>query len=147
MGKHSQRALRDYKEMIGDDGTDTRSTIQLSWLSITEGLIRAAESGNVKAFELLREEAWGAPSVPQKIVIEEFIYDDDDNEQEAAPGWYVATQTPRKVIRNSESELMRLMRCPNCGEMLCQHWRCARCEGNDCCAAKGAPHETKSVVG
>jgi hypothetical protein len=102
LSKHSQRAVRDYKEMIRDGGTDTRSTIRLRWLSIVEGLIRAAESGNVKAYELAREEAWGAPSVPQKLLIEEFIYA-DDSEQEALPVWYVATQTRQKVIRNSES--------------------------------------------
>jgi len=135
LNKHSQRAVRDYKETIRDGGTDTGSTIRLRWLTIVEGLIRAAESGNVKAFELVREEAWGAPSVPQKVSIKEFIYA-DDNEQEAVPVWYVATQTPPRVIRNSESELMR---CPNCGDTLCQHWQCARCDESHCCAAKAAP--------
>jgi hypothetical protein len=139
LNKHSQRAVRDYREAIRDGGTDTRSTIQLRWLSIVEGLIRAAESGNVKAFELAREEAWGAPSVPQKMSIEEFIHP-DDKEQEAVPVWYVATQTPPEAIRNRESELMR---CPNCGETLCQHWQCARCDGSDCCAAKGAPSQNE----
>jgi hypothetical protein len=39
--------------------------VRLSWLEIIQALIREAKRGNVRAFKLLRDEAWGT-SPPEK---------------------------------------------------------------------------------
>jgi hypothetical protein len=75
--QESKKAIRDYKLTIKDeqmkraikDGQmGIAREIRLRWLSIFDGLVRAAEDGNVQAYDILREEAWGTPAsvAPQK---------------------------------------------------------------------------------
>ena len=75
--QESKKAIRDYKLTIKDeqmkraikDGQmGIAPEIRLRWLSIFDGLVRAAEDGNVQAYDILREEAWGTPAsvAPQK---------------------------------------------------------------------------------
>jgi hypothetical protein len=45
-----------------DIRTETAHEIRQRWREIIDGLIEAASRGNVQAFLLLREEAWGVPS-------------------------------------------------------------------------------------
>jgi hypothetical protein len=53
--------MSEYQEITQDCSKEAAMRIRLEWLNIFEGLIRAAERGNVKAFLILREEAWGIP--------------------------------------------------------------------------------------
>jgi hypothetical protein len=52
------------------------------WLEIIDGLIEAAIRGNVRAFLVLREEAWGTPisgvkQNPAAISLEEIMSEDE----------------------------------------------------------------------
>jgi hypothetical protein len=65
-----------------DDPTKTAEKIRLTWPEIMDGLIEAAIRGNVRAFLLLREEAWGTPISgakrnPTAITLEELISADE----------------------------------------------------------------------
>jgi hypothetical protein len=75
--EESKNAIRDYKVAIKDEQMrlaikdrqmGIAQEIRLRWLSIVDGLIRAAEDGDSEAFLILRDEAWGAPAsaAPQK---------------------------------------------------------------------------------
>ena len=66
--RESKNAIRDYKVAIKDRQMGIAQEIRLRWLSIVDGLIRAAEDGDSEAFLILRDEAWGAPAsaAPQK---------------------------------------------------------------------------------
>jgi hypothetical protein len=44
-----------------DIRTEMAEEIRLRWSEIVEGLIQAAKRGDVRAFVVLREEAWGVP--------------------------------------------------------------------------------------
>jgi hypothetical protein len=51
----------EYRWPTEDIRTEMAEKIRLRWPEIMEGLIQAAIRGNVRAFLVLREEAWGVP--------------------------------------------------------------------------------------
>jgi hypothetical protein len=82
----------DFSETVSSDNLDVDRTpaeeIRLNWLSINEGLIQAAIRGNVRAFLVLREEAWGIPisgssKTIAEIPLEDLLYDETDFTRQA----------------------------------------------------------------
>jgi hypothetical protein len=49
------------KRLIEDSRTTKSEYVRLNWPTVVDSLIRAAARGNVRAFLVLRQEAWGDP--------------------------------------------------------------------------------------
>ena len=61
LGGALMAANPEYKWPAQNNRTEMAQEIRLRWPEIMEGLIQAAIRGNVRAFLVLREEAWGVP--------------------------------------------------------------------------------------
>ncbi len=49
------------KRLSEDSRTTKSEYVRVNWPTVVDGLIRAAAQGNVRAFLVLRQEAWGDP--------------------------------------------------------------------------------------